>query len=76
MLRKIDRLQKKLNTLDEAIKKATATLANLDAATEFTMTVVAAQNDDRIAYDTLKRWSEDKNIPFLIKSGTSLGYDI
>jgi chromosome segregation ATPase len=56
--------EEKLNILDEAITKATATLANLDAATEFTMTVVAAQNDDRNAYDTLKKWSEDKKNPF------------
>jgi len=58
------RAEEKLNTLDEAIAKANATLANLDAATELTMTVVAAQNDDRKAFDTLKKWSEDKNNRF------------
>ena len=62
------RAEEKLNTLDEAITKANATLTNLDAATEFTMTVVAAQNDDRNAFDTLKRWSEDKNNPFSSKA--------
>ncbi len=56
--------EEKLNTLDDAITKANATLANLDAATEFTMTVVAAQNDDRNAFDTLKEWSKDKENPF------------
>jgi hypothetical protein len=62
------RAEEKLNTLDESITKANATLANLDAATEFTMTVVAAQNDDRNAFDTLKKWSEDKNNPFSSKA--------
>ena len=56
--------EEKLKTLDNSITKANATLAKLDAATEFTMIVMAAQNDDRKSFDTLKSWSEDKTNPF------------
>ena len=62
------RAEEKLDTLDKAITKANATLNNLDTATEFTMTVVAAQNDDRMAFDMLKKWSEDKNNRFSAKA--------
>jgi F0F1-type ATP synthase epsilon subunit len=58
------RAEEKLYTLDEAITKANATLANLDATTEFTMIVLAAQTDDRKAYDMLKKMSEDTNNRF------------
>jgi len=60
--------EEKLDILDQAIKKANTSLTELDAATEFTMTVVAAQNDDRIAFDTLKKWSKDMNNPFSSKA--------
>jgi len=60
--------EEKLKILDETITKANATLTNLNAMTEFTMTVVAALNDDRNAFDTLKKWSEDKNNPFSSKA--------
>ncbi len=58
------RAEEKLDTLDEAITKANAALADIDATTEFMMTVVAAQNDDRKAFDKLKEWSEEKNHRF------------
>lgn len=58
------RAEEKLNTLDEAITKANTALADLETATEFTMTVVAAQNDDRKAFDKLKEWSKEKNYRF------------
>lgn len=54
------RAEEKLETLDKAITKANTTLDELEAITEFTMTVVAAQNDDRNAFDKLKIWAEDK----------------
>ena len=50
----------KLETLDKAINKANSTLEELEAVTEFTMTVVAAQNDDRKAFDELSHWAADK----------------
>ncbi len=67
---KNQRAEQKLDTLDEAIKKAKHTLADLDAASKFSMTVIAAQNDDRNAFDTLKKQ------PFLVKIFTSLEYNI
>jgi seryl-tRNA synthetase len=62
--KKNERAEKKLDTLDESIAKAKSTLSSLESVTEYTMTVVAAQNDDRKAFDKLKAWSEDKNHPF------------
>jgi seryl-tRNA synthetase len=61
---KNERAEKKLETLDESIAKAKSTLDDLESITDYTMTVVAAQNDDRKAFDKLKTWSEDKNHPF------------
>jgi hypothetical protein len=62
------RAEDKLNTLDEAITKANTSLLSLDTATEYAMTVLAAQNDDRSAFDTLRKWAEDKNNPFMAKA--------
>lgn len=60
--------EEKLAILDEAIKKANETLTDLNFASEFTLTVSAAQNDDRKAFDKLKEWSEDKNNSFSSKA--------
>jgi hypothetical protein len=60
--------EEKLKTLDNSIAKASATLGELESVTEYTKTVVAAQNDDRKAFDKLKEWSEDKNNPFSSKA--------
>jgi len=59
-----ERAEEKLETLDKAITKANITLDGLEAVTEFTMTVVAAQNDDRKAFDKLKILAEDKAYRF------------
>lgn len=56
--------EEKLDMLDQAITKATATLAEIDASKEFTLTVLNAQSDDRKAYDTLKKWAENKTYRF------------
>ena len=58
------RAEDKLGKLDKAIDKAHTTLEELEATTEFTMAVVAAQNDDRKAFDKLKLWAEDKAYRF------------
>jgi hypothetical protein len=62
------RAEQKLGALDNAINKATATLGELKSAAEFTMTVVAAQNDDRTAFDKLRKWADDKTLPFSTKA--------
>ena len=54
----------KLETLDNAISKASNMLSDLDDATEYTMTVLSAQNDDRKAFDKLNEWSKNENHRF------------
>ena len=60
--------EEKLKILDNSIAKASVTLDELESVTEYTKTVIAAQNDDRKALDKLKKWSEDKNDPFSSKA--------
>lgn len=66
---KNEKAEAKLKTLDEAIAKASKTLESLESVTEYTKTVVAAQNDDREAFDTLEAWSKDKSHPFSEEAG-------
>lgn len=60
--------EEKLAVLDDAIQKANKTLNDLNLSSEFSLTVSAAQNDDRKAFDKLKEWSQDKNNPFSAKA--------
>jgi chromosome segregation ATPase len=62
------RAEQKLGTLNNAIDEATATLGDLKSVIEFTKTVVAAQNDDRKAFDKLRQWADDKSNPFSTKA--------
>ena len=39
-------------------------LRSLDETTEFTLTVLAAQNDNRKAFDTLNQWANDESYRF------------
>ncbi|MBO1225489.1 MAG: hypothetical protein JYX80_13785 [Candidatus Scalindua sediminis] len=65
---KNQRAEEKLAILDDSIKKANKTLTNLNLTSEFTLTVSAAQNDDRKAFDKLKEWSQDTTNPFSSKA--------
>jgi uncharacterized phage infection (PIP) family protein YhgE len=56
--------EEKLDILNKTITKANDALADINAETEFIKTVIAAQNDDRKAFDKLKEWSEEKNHRF------------
>lgn len=49
---------------DDALARATAGIAELEAVTEFTQIVVAAQNDDRRAFDRLHSLAQDARSPF------------
>lgn len=60
--------EEKLDTLNKTIAKANDALADIDAETEFIKIVIAAQNDDRKAFDKLKEWSEEKNHRFLSRA--------
>jgi hypothetical protein len=54
----------KLDTLDKAIKQADAALSDIKSAAEFIQTVVAAQNDDRNAFDRLEKLAQEKSSAF------------
>ena len=56
--------EEKLATLDTAIVKAQESLSILESASEYHSIVLAAQGDDREAYDRLKEWAEDESYPF------------
>lgn len=53
----------KLKNIDDILKKASAALSELQVISEFTTTVILAQNDDRDAFDQLKLWAKDKSYP-------------
>jgi len=55
---KISATEAKLKTVESGA------LAELRQTSEYVMTVVAAQNDDRKAYDQLTKWANDKASPF------------
>jgi len=61
LAKKNDLAEKKLVSIDEELKKASKTVSSLDALAQFTTTVVAAQGDDRKAFDQLEVWAEDKS---------------
>lgn len=50
--------------LRDLIGKAQRTLAEIRQQSEFSLAVLAAQSDDRTAFDKLLRWSEDASFPF------------
>ena len=51
--------EKKLSELDVSISKGNIAVQELQLYTHFNSTVLAAQNDDRRAYDQLLAWSSD-----------------
>jgi len=61
---KNEQAEEKLSSLDKAIREGSTAVEQLKAYTAFNSTVVAAQTDNRRAYDQLRRWSEDTAYPF------------
>ena len=61
---KVVAAEQKLRNLDDAIQKANDSLAKLDAATEFSVLVSRAQNDDRAAFIQLANIGVSTNSPF------------
>lgn len=57
--KKSEDVEEKVKKVDSAVEKVTSQTKELSFLLEFTNTVVAAQNDDRKAFDRLKVWSED-----------------
>jgi len=56
--------EQKIKYLDDAIQKAKDSLKELDAATEFSLIVSKAQNDERAAFWQLVQISASKSSPF------------
>lgn len=56
--------EEKLSQLDKSINDGNLAVKELQLYTEFNTTVLAAQNDNRKAYDQLWAWSEDSSFPF------------
>lgn len=56
-------LEEKVKELNNLISKATDKLQTLENITEFSKITIAAQNDDRRAFDVLKSWVENKSFP-------------
>ena len=56
--------EQKLITLDDAIQKANEALGKLNAATEFSLLIAKAQNDDRDAFIQLIKISMTNNSPY------------
>lgn len=54
----------KLDTLNKAIQQANSVLSDLKSEAEFTQTVVAAENDDRSAFDKLEKLAGDQGGAF------------
>ena len=57
-------IEKQLETLNSEIADAQANVKDLRSISDFQMTVISAQTDDREAYDILSGWAEDGKFKF------------
>jgi hypothetical protein len=55
---------KQLSELEREMSAAAEASDNLQLAVRYTTTVLAAQSDDRVAFDQLQTWSNDGSFPF------------
>lgn len=62
--RKNETANKKLQEIEEEIKKVNSISDELQSIARFTTVVIAAQNNDRKAFDQLDAWANDKSNPF------------
>lgn len=62
--RKNETANKKLQEIEEEIKKVNSISDDLQSIARFTTIVIAAQNNDRKAFDQLGAWANDKSNPF------------
>jgi len=60
---KTDSAERRLEAVNAMLTTAQQKVAELDKIAEFTRTVVAAQNDDRRAFDQLEVWANDASFP-------------
>jgi hypothetical protein len=62
--RKNSEAGEKITILDKAIQEGKRAVSDLQAYTLFNSTILAAQNDDRRAFDQLWKWADDNTYPF------------
>jgi hypothetical protein len=62
--KKNDQAEQKLSSLDKAVDEGNRAVLSLREYTAFNSTVLAAQNDDRRAYDQLWKFGDDETSPF------------
>jgi len=62
--KKNSKAEEKLSELDRSIKDGNHAVEELQLYTRFNSIVIAAQNDNRPAYDQLWKWSADRSFPF------------
>ncbi len=77
---KIKDAETRLNTIDEKLEEVERIGTELKLKSEVIMTIIAAQNDDREAFDKLSSWSKDPTFQFsnladnaVVKIRTSYG---
>ena len=61
---KNSKAEEKLSQLDKSINDGNLAVKELQLYTQFNGTVLAAQNDNRHAYDQLWAWGKDSSFPF------------
>jgi len=62
--KKTEEADEKLSEIQQSVTKASSALSELETMSEFMMTVLAARNDDRKAFDKLEEWSKDESNRF------------
>jgi hypothetical protein len=70
--RKNQQAEQKLSSLDQAIREGNEAVAELEAYTQFNSTILAAQNDDRKAYDQLWEWANTTDHTFQKAAGKAV----
>ncbi|MBM4323255.1 MAG: hypothetical protein FJ115_06825, partial [Deltaproteobacteria bacterium] len=65
---KLKDAEHRLKAVDAELKEAKKEIADLKASADFTTTFIAAQNDDRKAFDKLKTWANDPSFPRRIEA--------
>jgi len=65
-----DKISPQIKAVEQQLQKIQAdfkitenNISELNAVSDFAMTVIAAQNDDRKAFDKLRSWSKDRKFP-------------
>lgn len=64
MAKKTAEAEEKLSDIQQSVVKASSSLSELETMSEFMMAVLAAENDDRKAFDKLEKWSNDESHRF------------